>query len=54
MVSVLLFFDRFSIRIRFVARKYRSLGHAVDHPIYSLESRFYLFLLALLRISACL
>jgi hypothetical protein len=33
MVSVPLFFSYFSIRIRFVGRKYRSCGHAVDPPV---------------------
>jgi hypothetical protein len=38
MVSVLLFFSYFSIRIQFVVRKYRSRGHAVDPPVDGVKS----------------
>jgi hypothetical protein len=54
MVSVLLFFSRFSTRIRFGVRKYRGLGHAVDRPVDGVKSRFSCFPPALARVSACL
>jgi hypothetical protein len=37
---MLLFFNRFSTRIRFAARKYRSLDHAVDPPVDGVKSHF--------------
>ncbi len=39
-VSVPLFFSRFSTWIRFAVRKYRGCGHAVDRPVDGVESRF--------------
>jgi hypothetical protein len=40
MVSVPLFFSRFSTSILVALRKYRGLGHAVDGPVDGVESRF--------------
>ena len=40
MISMQLFFSYFSIRIRFIARKYRGLSYTVDRLIYVVESRF--------------
>ena len=38
MVSVPLFISYFSIRIRFVVRKYCNCGHAVDPPVDGVKS----------------
>jgi len=37
---MLLFFSRFSTRVRFAAKKYRGPDHAVDPPVDGVESRF--------------
>ena len=40
MITVLLFFSSFSVRVRFAVRKYCSLDYAADRPVDSVESRF--------------